>query len=278
MVQTPYQHGFVATPSGRIHYLEAGGAAAGGGEAGGRPTLVLLHSNGCSAHEFLPCLDVLAAKFRVILWDQPGHGDSDPLARHFSIEDYTAALMQFLDALGLARVALGGSSVGGLITLCAGALHPERFSQLLIIEAPLNTRESWAANWSMVEGLFSVPTQSYEQAAPRFRALSPEFHSRWNMDRNKAGGWTMMDVMWGIRDFDCKGMLARVGRPALVLVGDQGPVMPTLAEYRRILPGAAIRIMPGCGHFPMIDAPEEFAGHIVDFLADLFRTDEFRTA
>jgi pimeloyl-ACP methyl ester carboxylesterase len=170
--------------------------------------------------------------------------------------------------LGLERVALGGSSVGGLITLCAGALHPERVSHLLIIEAPLNTREAWAANWSMVEGLFSVPTQSYEQAAPRFRALSPEFHSRWNMDRNKAGGWTMMDVMWGIRDFDCKGMLARVDRPALVLVGDQGPVMPTLAEYRRILPGAAVRIMPGCGHFPMIDAPEEFAAHIVEFLAD----------
>jgi pimeloyl-ACP methyl ester carboxylesterase len=163
---------------------------------------------------------------------------------------------------------LAGSSVGGLITMAAGALYPERFSRLLIIEAPLNTPATWAANWPMVEGLFSIPTQTFDQAAPRFRALTPEFHLRWNMDRNKAGAWTMMDVMWSIREFDCRGMLARVRRPALVLVGDQGPVMPTLGEYRRILPSATICVMPGCGHFPMIDAPEEFAAQVARFAGE----------
>jgi pimeloyl-ACP methyl ester carboxylesterase len=87
------------------------------------------------------------------------------------------------------------------------------------------------------------------------------------MDRNKAGGWTMMDVMWAIREFDVKALLARVARPALVLVGDMGPVMPTLDEYRRLLPEAAITVMPGCGHFPMIDAAQEFAAHVAEFLA-----------
>jgi pimeloyl-ACP methyl ester carboxylesterase len=252
------RHGFVATPTGRIHYLEAGA---------GRP-LLLLHSNGCSAHEFLPSLQALSGDFRVIAWDQPGHGDSDPIPRHFSIEDYTTALLGFMDAMKLGEVVLGGSSVGGLVTIAAGALYPERFSRLLIIEAPLNTPATWAANWPMVEGLFSVPTQTFEQAAPRFRALTPEFHLRWNMDRNKAGGWTMMDVMWSIREFDCRGMLARVTRPALVLVGDQGPVMPTLEEYRRILPEATLCVMPGCGHFPMIDAPEAFARHVAAFASE----------
>jgi pimeloyl-ACP methyl ester carboxylesterase len=249
--------GFVLTSVGRIHYLESGE---------GLP-LLLLHSNGCSGHEFMLSAAMLAQKYRVIAWDQPGHGDSDPLRGHFSIENYTAALIEFMDALNLQRVILAGSSVGGLITIAAGALHPACFSKLAVVEAPLNTREGWAANWPMVEGLFSVPTQTFEQAAARFRALTPEFHARWNMDRNKAGGWTMMDVMWAIRDFDCKGMLARVALPVLVLIGEKGPVMPTLSEYQRILPTASVSIMENCGHFPMIDAPAEFAEHLASFVS-----------
>ena len=81
-VGTPaFREGFVQTNGhGRMHYLEAGS---------GTP-LVLIHTNGGSAHQYAGVMPALARQFRVIAWDMPGHGDSDPVTRHYSIADYCA--------------------------------------------------------------------------------------------------------------------------------------------------------------------------------------------
>jgi pimeloyl-ACP methyl ester carboxylesterase len=72
------KHGFVQTKHGRLHYLEAGKG----------PTLVLLHSNGASAFQYEQVLPGFAERSRVLALDMPGHGDSDPITRHYSIEAY----------------------------------------------------------------------------------------------------------------------------------------------------------------------------------------------
>src|ERR1700730_9106966 len=95
--------GFVKTRHGRLHYLEAGS---------GRP-VILLHSNGNSAYEYDELIKLLSAHSRVIAWDQPGHGDSEPTGRHFTVEDFGDAVISFMDALGLGTASAMGSSIGG---------------------------------------------------------------------------------------------------------------------------------------------------------------------
>ena len=91
--------GFVQSAShGCIHYVEAGS---------GKP-LVLLHSNGASALQYRFTMEEFAKTWRVIAMDMPGHGDSDPLTLHYSIEMYAESVVQLLDCLKIDHAAVAG--------------------------------------------------------------------------------------------------------------------------------------------------------------------------
>ena len=101
---------FLRTAAGRIHCMEQGDG----------PPLLLLHSNGCSVHEYEHALAPLAHGFRCIAWDLPGHGDSEPRPGHLSMADYAQATLAVLDALRLERVHVCGASVGGFVCMALG--------------------------------------------------------------------------------------------------------------------------------------------------------------
>lgn len=248
---------FVPTRHGRIHAVRAGR---------GEP-LLLLHSNGCSQHEYAPALPLLAQRFDAIAWDMPGHGDSDPAPGHRSVTDYADAVIALMDALGLARAHVCGASIGGLACIALGARHPGRLASTVIVEAPLRTEAQWAAQWSRIELGFAVPQQSHDEVAPRLRTLDAALLARWNADRLKAGSWRMVDVMWACRQYDALADVARIGCPAAVIVGDRGPVMPHVADYRRLLPHAPLTVLADAGHFPMLDDPPAFAAAVIGSVA-----------
>ncbi|MGZ0248029.1 MAG: alpha/beta fold hydrolase, partial [Alphaproteobacteria bacterium] len=97
--------GFINTGHGRIHYLEQGSG----------PSVILLHSNGGSAYEYEEMFDQLAKTHRVLAWDMPGHGDSEPITLHYSVEMYADAVVAFMDALDIESASVLGSSIGGAI-------------------------------------------------------------------------------------------------------------------------------------------------------------------
>lgn len=245
----PVREYFVPTPQGRLHCIEQGEG----------PPLLLLHSNGCSAHEYDAALPLLARHYRCIAWDLPGHGDSEAPRGHQSISDYAASTLALMDALELPHAHVCGASVGGFIAMTLGRMAPERMSSLTIAEAALRTPQEWASQWPRIEAMFAIAQQTHEEVAPRMRALTPALLARWNIDRAKAGGWRMVDVMWAIRDYDALGELRRLHAPAAVLIGDSGPVIAGRSRFEEALPTAPIRVIAQAGHFPMIDAPEAFA-------------------
>jgi 3-oxoadipate enol-lactonase len=242
--------GFVKTSHGRLHYLEAGA---------GRPVL-LLHSNGNSAYEYEDLIKILATNNRVIAWDQPGHGDSEPIARHYSVEDFGDAVIAFMDAAGLKSASVLGSSIGGGITVDLGARHAARIDSLFIVECPVRTQEQWAAGWLNTEKNYSFPTQTAAQLAPRLRKVTDPLLERWNIDRNKAGAWAMMDVMWALRLYDVQTAMTKVSTTKTMMIyGDKSPVLTGAKTLEAAIKGSKLAIMKDCGHFPMLDDPEELA-------------------
>ncbi len=118
--------GFVQTNGIRLHYLE---------HEGDGPPLVLTHGLSANAHS----LDVLAHRLvpavRVLVFDLRGRGLSDR-PDTYSMAEHSADVLGALDALGLERVALGGHSFGGLLTLYLAATAPERVERALVLDAP----------------------------------------------------------------------------------------------------------------------------------------------
>jgi len=248
--------GFVSTPHGRLHYLEAGS---------GRP-IVLLHTNGNSAYEYEDLIKILAADNRVIAWDQPGHGDSDRITRHYSVEDYGDAAIAFMQALGLPRASVLGASIGGAIAADLGARHGSHIDKLFIVEAPVRTPDEWASRWQSTEQNYCFPTQTAPQLAPRLRKVNDPLLERWNIDRNKAGAWAMLDVMWALRDYDVRAAMPKIKARTLVIYGDKSPVGAGAKVFEQTVPGAQLVIMKDCGHFPMLDDPQALADVVTGFL------------
>src|SRR5207302_9846805 len=116
----------------------------------------------------------------------------------------------FMDGLGLDKASVMGSSIGGAITADLGARHGARIDKLFIVEAPARGAEEWARNWLTTEKNYSFPTQTAEQLAPRLRNVTAPLLERWNIDRNKAGAWAMLDVMWALREYDVLAAMPKI--------------------------------------------------------------------
>jgi len=100
------------------------------------PPLVALHGWLDNAGSFARLAPLLAARYRVIALDLPGHGHSGHLAAGASYHyvDYVQAVLAAADALQLDRYSLLGHSLGAGIAALVAAASPERIERLLLIE------------------------------------------------------------------------------------------------------------------------------------------------
>ena len=242
------QYKFANTSFGRIHYQEAGT---------GEP-LILLHSNGGSAYEFEHVIEPLSKRFRVLAWDMPGQGDSDPLLKHVSVEDYARAVIEMMDAVGIKQAYVLGASIGGAICVALGAHHADRMKRVFITECPFRSPLEWAGNWANTEANYCPVTQSIEKITPRLRHVTPDLHTRWNIDRSKAGSKTCLSVMWALREYDIGADLPKVRADQVLIFGDRSPTVGKLQAFQAILKNPSVHVIKDCGHFPMLDDPDRF--------------------
>jgi len=255
------QDRFAETRLGRLHYLEAGSG----------PVLILAHSNGASAYEYEFVIEALSSRYRVIAWDMPGQGDSDCPPRFFSAHDFADALVALMDALGIHRASVVGSSVGGSIVIALAARHAARMERVFIVEYPIRSDAVWVEGWARTEKMWTNTPQTMDVISPRLRAgkATPAFVERWNIDRAKAGPKNCLNAMWAMRLHDVMADLATMSAPAMVIYGSKGPAIQTRATMERALPKAPIIVCEDCGHFPMIDDPAAFIAAIDEGFATL---------
>ena len=250
--------GRVGTRLGEVAYVRAGQG----------PSLVLLHGNGHSWHEFSDVLDTLAADFDVVAWDMPGHGDSADVSVPPSIEGYAGALAELVAALNLERPAILGSSVGAFIA-ASYAAEGRPVSAVVLEEMQFRNRDFWTAAWPRVLSMFGEPLQSLEAVQGRFkRTVDADLLARWNRERTRTGAAGMIGVMAAIRDYELVSGLARLDAPCLLLFGDSGPTVDRAEALAAARPGAVTAIIPDAGHFISLDQPVAFSAAVVGFLND----------
>lgn len=111
---------FIRVGDRRVHYRKAGSG----------PPLLMVHQSPRSSAEYEPLMERWSRHFTCIAPDTPGFGQSDPLPGAPEIEDFAQALLDLLDALGIAKTAAYGFHSGGVILISAVARRPERFIRL----------------------------------------------------------------------------------------------------------------------------------------------------
>ncbi len=220
--------------------------------------VVLVHGLGDSAETWSGVLPLLARDRRVIALDLAGFGrvPIPPEGMHFSVlSDYFAG---FLDALGIARAALVGNSLGGAVALRYAARHPGRVSQLFL----LNTA--------------GLPIDSVEVFSPQTRAEALALARASSGAQLRVPGFILDDLLRRVSDparraylasperTDVADDLPRLALPITIIWGERDALIP-LAVAERIRaahPDAALYTLPQAGHVTQGDAPREVAAII----------------
>ncbi len=108
-----------------FHYRDWGGE--------GTP-LVLLHGLASTSHIFDLVAPLLAAHFRVVAFDQRGHGESDKPESGYGFSEVDGDLFALLDALQFEQPILLGHSWGGNVVLQFAVEHPGRAAGLILLD------------------------------------------------------------------------------------------------------------------------------------------------
>jgi pimeloyl-ACP methyl ester carboxylesterase len=265
--------------------IQVGNLAVAVSDAGDGPPVVLLHGLACGKRMWFHQSLALRNRFRVITYDQRGHGltDAPAVATDYSAGHLARDLVGVLDALEIEHAAIVGFSLGGGPALALAASKPERVSRLVLADVgagagePLKT-EWMARRWVKLIGqgevdelvcdlLRSELFKVYARRNPRSRE-----HMAALIRATPINGlrFTLSEVLAKRKSlFQLTGLLKSVRAPTLVLVGQYDYVCSKAARLlAATIPNAALKIIGNSGHMSPLEQPAAFSAALLEFLGD----------
>jgi pimeloyl-ACP methyl ester carboxylesterase len=225
------------------------------------PAVLFLHHGLGSTRAWKAQLAAFARRgWQAVAYDRWGYGRSSPRS---SLDLPTFAtdvqdLSGVLDGLGLRCAALVGHSDGGTTALYFAAQFPERVTALVTVAAHIYLGPT------MVPGMLGI--QKGYESDPRFREGMRRAHGEQAeiVFRNWYEGW----VHPGHLDWDMRPMLGGVRCPTFVIQGELDEYAPPqhARDLAESVADGSLWLLPGIGHMPPQDSPEEFNRRVLEFL------------
>lgn len=247
-------------------------------ERGGGRALVLVHGIGGSSASWGPQLDAFATTNRVIAWDAPGYGGTDPFDSRFPCAaDYAESLSALLAALEVASADFVGHSLGAVMIASLCRLRPGIARTVTFVHGVTGTGMLEAENREQLRKERAADLESLGMAAFAEkrghgilgRRIDPATAAEiihLMADVPEAGYLTAWNMMCAANIYDD---LSFIRCPALVIGGEDDPVAPETVcrDIADHLPGAAVELLDGVGHYASLEAPERLNSLLDDFLS-----------
>jgi pimeloyl-ACP methyl ester carboxylesterase len=247
-----------------IHYFDIGSG----------PVVVLLHGLGSRKEDWLPVLEPMAQKYRLLVPDQIGFGRSDKPLLDYSVQTWVDFLNEFLRQLKVEKASLVGESLGGWIAalyvaeIGSGA-HLVPVEKLVLVDAaglkqeqpiPDLNPSSLPAMRGVLEAVFYDTSWVNEDALRKIFTDKLAVHD----------GYTVRSFL-GNPTRDKERLDERMGSikaPTLVVWGKQDKLLPIASgeRYAAGIAGAKMVSFEKCGHVPAVEKTEEFLAAVMPFL------------
>lgn len=247
---------------------------------GDGPSVILLHPFPANHEIWLPATEALSARYRVILPDLRGHGDSGIGEGPAIMEKHADDLARIMDDAEIGRAPIIGVSIGGYVLFEFWRRYRGRVAALGMFntKAPADSSEGRAARLnaandvlqrgtelfleSMISKLFGRSTQEgrpdlLDGALRMMRKMSPQ---------------GLAQVQRGMADRpDSVSTLSTINVPALIVTGDED-VLTGIAEAEVLhqhISGSELRVIPKAGHYSPWEQTEEAVRILRQFLDSL---------
>jgi pimeloyl-ACP methyl ester carboxylesterase len=250
-------------------------------------TVVLFHGMNFGGFYFAGPIEALRKEgFRVVVPDQIGFGRSSKPIIPYNFHDMALNTRKILQTLGIAKAAIVGHSMGGMLAARFAASYPD-ITERVVIYNPIGLTDArWERPWTSTDESYKrlaglTRDQYYQQCSGTIHryfqgdAWKPEYEQyvrilyapslgadwpRFAMVRTLLQQMVYQDPV--VYDW------AHIKVKALVLGGDKdGPNFPELARHiADTIPGGQIVLIPGAGHVPHIEVPDAFNRELLKFL------------
>jgi 3-oxoadipate enol-lactonase len=217
----------------------------------------------------------LKDKFRILRYDQRGHGQTEAPAGRYAFDTLLADAVGLLDALSIEKAHFAGLSMGGATALGLAEKHPGRFERIIVCDSPCQSTPQSSQQWE--ERILVAKDKG-------IAALVEPTVARWFPPETVAKSPSYLDKVRGmIRDTPANGFIgcaaalaahdyasavATVKCPVLFIVGEKDGATPAaMRKLNEKLPGSRFVELPGAGHISNMDRPAEFTRAIRDFLS-----------
>jgi 2-hydroxy-6-oxo-octa-2,4-dienoate hydrolase len=271
MTQRPELGSSIVANGVRTNYLHQGS---------GFP-VVLVHGSGPGVSAYSNwrlTIPALAASFEVYAPDIVGFGFTDrPADIEYTMENWVAHLIGFLDACGIAKAHLVGNSFGGGLAMRTAALHPDRVADLVLmgsVGTPFAITDGLDAVWGYepsVENMkallnifaFNTTIATDELAQLRYQAsiepgVQESFSAMFPAPRQRS-----VDAM-----VTSDELLRELPHRTLIIHGREDQVIPVECSTHLLatIPRSQLHIFGNCGHWTQIEYMAEFNGLLLNFL------------
>ena len=237
------------------------------------PALLLINSIGTDLSIWEPILPELLRHFRVIRYDQRGHGASAVPPGPYQIAELAADAIALLDRLGVQRAHVAGTSLGGMVGLWLAVNAPERIDRLAVLcsSARLGPPEAWRERAALVR---AQGTSAVAQAGvgrwftPQFAQKNPATIARYEAMVSKTPAEGYAACCEAISRWDISAELAKISAPTWILAAQDDPATPPPHGYLLAahIPGARIDVIAGAAHLAFAERPAFVVRLLIDHL------------
>lgn len=242
------------------------------------PVLMLSNSLGTTLAMWEPQMSILLTQFRVLRYDQRGHGQSDVPAGPYSMAQLGQDALALLDHLALDRVDFCGLSMGGMTGMWLASHHPGRIKHLVLCNTAagrLGTPEIWNSRLELLarEGMAGLTPAILDRwFTRRFQDRAPQAIARVRAMLLGTSALGYQANVAAIRELDQLQDLAKISAPTLVIAGAQdGSTPPELGREitRRIAGSRYVEL--DAAHLSNWEQAAAFTHALMDFLNDATR-------
>ncbi|WP_341711193.1 alpha/beta hydrolase [Erythrobacter sp.] len=264
-------------PDGRTYHIRDEGPR-------DAPVIVLLHGSNADLHTWQKWTEALDNHYRVIRYDQRGHGLTGAVPDdRYDIDAFVEDVDQVADALELEHFTLVGNSMGGGIAMAYAQAHPERLDALVLVDAggaPIERKGGGniifnLAGKPVIGDLLSqflprsLVEKSYSQSVSNQTVVTDAAVDRyWELGRYPGNRAATRQRFGTPRRSFAAEQVAAMQVPTLVMWGEEDALISFDAAkwYMANLPNATLVAYPGIGHIPMEETADRSAADLEAWL------------
>jgi pimeloyl-ACP methyl ester carboxylesterase len=241
-------------------------------EGRGDPALVFVHCWNCDRHFWDAQLRAFRKSHRVVAIDLAGHGESGKERKDWTIDAFGDDVKAVVDKLGLKRIVLVGSSMGGPVSLEAARKLGDKVVGIVAVDTLQDVEQK--APPEQVDKMLQDMKSDYRGETTKFISgnlfsptTPPAVRKRVLAGATSASPDRSVAILRAAMLYDPVPALAEIHVPIRAINSDKYPT--NVEANRRHIPQFDVALMKGAGHYLMLEDPDRFNALLTDALSQL---------